>query len=309
MGVALLSVSAVPAAEEEKDKPPEPVAIQETTADRVTIRGTYFPGDKKQGKDTVPVILLHEQGGRGSDFGRLIEALWRQGKGYAVIVPDLRGHGASRVPGLDPAKFGPADFISMVTQDMEALHRFLLREHNAGHLNVDRLCVIGAGMGANVALYWTRWNWSKRPLAIGKQGQDVKGLVLVSPEPRLPGLPLANAMKIPAPISIIFPGWVNQFKEPTRLDFRREVAVMILVGEEDRDAKATAKRLYEQFERARQPIPEGEKRDFYVGYFRTEMQGTRLLREPSFQLDRQITTFIDMHLANRAMPHEERRVR
>jgi pimeloyl-ACP methyl ester carboxylesterase len=287
------------------------VGIQETTADGVTIHGTYFPGDKKQGKDTVPVILLHEQGGRGSDFGRLIEALWRQGKGYAVIVPDLRGHGASRVAGLNPEKFGPADFASIVTGDMEALHRFLLREHNAGHLNVDRLCIIGAGMGANVALYWTRLNWSKRPLAVGKQGQDVKGLVLVSPDPKLPGLPLAGAMQPSAPISIIFPAWVKHFKQPQPLDFRREVAVMILAGEQDRNAKATAERLYDQFERARRlfpAMPPGEKRDLYVGYFPTQIQGTRLLREPALRLDQQIVAFIRMHLANRSLPHEQRRV-
>jgi pimeloyl-ACP methyl ester carboxylesterase len=314
MAAALLCAGAAPGAEskEEEDKPPEPVAIDEITADGVNIRGTYFPGDEKNGKDTVPVILLHEHGGRGSDFGRLIEALWKKGKGYAVIVPDLRAHGASRIPGLDPDTLGPNDYVRMVTQDMETLHQFLIREHNAERLNIDRLCIIGAEMGASVALHWARLNWSKPPLAIGKQGQDVKGLVLVSPVSNTPGLALSTAMRPSAPIAMLFPTWVKQFKDPRRLDFRREIAVMILAGDKDRRIKSNAERLYKQFEGARKlypPMPEGAKRDLYVGFFPTELQGTRLLREPALRLDQQIDGLIRKHLADRAMPHEERRER
>jgi hypothetical protein len=105
---------------------------------------------------------------------------------------------------------------------------------------------------------------------------------------------------------------VKHFKEPRQLDFRREVAVMILAGEEDGRMKDSAAKMYNQLERARRlypAMPAGQKLDLYVGYFKTKMQGTRLLREPALRLDEQIGAFIRKHLAGRAMPHEQRRVR
>ena len=32
----------------------------------------------------------------------------------------------------------------MVFEDMEAIKRFLMIKHNAGELNIDKLCVVGA---------------------------------------------------------------------------------------------------------------------------------------------------------------------
>ena len=46
----------------------------------------------------------------------------------------------------------PAQFKAMVTCDMEAVKKFLWERNNAGELNIDKLCVVGAEMGASVAV-------------------------------------------------------------------------------------------------------------------------------------------------------------
>ncbi len=123
------------------------------------MRVTYYPGLK--GRETVPIVLLHGWKQSRSEYKALALAL--QKLGYAAIVPDLRGHGEStRVKGgrkdepLDAAKMPPSQFGLMVTQDMMAVKKFLWRTNNAGELNIDKLCVVGAEMGASVALNFAK---------------------------------------------------------------------------------------------------------------------------------------------------------
>ena len=40
----------------------------------------------------------------------------------------------------------------MVREDMRAVKDFLWERNNAGQLNIDKLCIVGADMGASVAL-------------------------------------------------------------------------------------------------------------------------------------------------------------
>src|SRR6185503_1575953 len=137
-------------------------------------------------KEVVPVVLLHMAKGGGADWKPLAEALQRAG--HAVIVPDLRGHGKStelkrggQTLAIDQATMRPGDFAAMVTQDMERIKKLIIEENNEGRLNLRKLCVVGAEMGAAVAINWAAMDWSWPRLATGPQGQDVNGLVLISP--------------------------------------------------------------------------------------------------------------------------------
>ena len=162
--------------------PPEDVEL--STADNVRLKATFFPGTK--GKETVPVVLLHPWKGGREDCQPL--AAYLQAKGHAVLVPDLRGHGESTWKANYPqplraADVTPAALNAIVHGDMEALKLFLLQRHNHGELNVERLCVVGIEWGGWIAITWTAADWSWPTLGRGeyKQGQDVRGVVLVSP--------------------------------------------------------------------------------------------------------------------------------
>jgi len=63
-----------------------------TAFDGVILSATYYRGAK--GKDSEPVVLLHDKGGSRRDFEALVAQLVSDGK--AVLVPDLRGHGKSK---------------------------------------------------------------------------------------------------------------------------------------------------------------------------------------------------------------------
>src|SRR5207249_10101511 len=107
------------------------------TGDGVEIAAVYYAaaaeGDKPA-KEAIPVILLHEYGGSGADFKALAEYL--QGAGFAVLVPDLRGHGGStKVRGgkdLDHKKMLPKMCHAMYAKDgdIDVCKAFLMKENN-----------------------------------------------------------------------------------------------------------------------------------------------------------------------------------
>lgn len=269
---------------EEEIPPPENLILQ--TRDGVELAVTYYPGSK--GKQTIPVVLLHMWKKNRNDYKDLVAAL--QAQGCAVIVPDLRGHGKSirRVGArqdetLKAASMPPGQFTAMVTQDMETIKRFLWEKNNAGELNIDKLCVVGAGMGAAVAFNFTMTdamdqdrNRVLRPDY--KLGRFVKALVLISPELSFRGLPIwtGGARRIP------------------------DVAVLILVGRKDSKALEEATRLNGIFKKYH-PEPTGDnitdKKTLFFGKLDTSLQGTNLL-DPKFNLSAIIADFIHRRLDN-----------
>ncbi len=269
---------------------PAPEDIALTTKDGLQLKATYFAS--KKGKQAVPVVLLHMFEGSGGDFREL--ALGLQGLGHAVVVPDLRGHGGSteiigaRKP-LDAKTLSKRDFFAMVSQDMEAVKRFLLEKNDEEELNVEKLCLVGAEMGANVALDWARLDWSWPKLATGKQGQDVKALVLISPQWSFRGLSAQPAVAHPA--------------------VRSELSIMIIVGEGDRAAERDAVRLKKAFERYHPDPPKEkwvEEKDFWYIPLKTNLQGTKMLGVNELQIGPYIARFIEYRIVNKTFSWQER---
>ncbi len=277
--VALAPVSLAHDADEE-DKPLKPEEVKIRTDDGLTLSATFY--GSKLGKKAVPIILLHALKGNRADFDEL--ALKLQRAGHAVIAPDLRGHGVDRA-----GELRSDDYPNMVTFDMEAVKRFLMAKNNAGELNIEKLCVVGVEMGAAVAVHWAVLDWSWPRLATGKQGQDVKALVLISPEWAFKTLRLRDA--------ISEPGF-------------RALSLLIVAGKSNKKDYGDAKRLYNSVERFHEPPAEGDPPEKQTLYFRTpetSLRGMRLIYEKRMQVEQMILKFIDLRLVKQDLPWTDRR--
>lgn len=260
------------------------------------LHATFYPANDK--KEAVTVILLHGYKGSRADFAPLVDLL--REKGRAVLVPDLRGHGDSRRAvrrtggglaniTLDAEKFGAADFGRIVQYDMETWKRFLLEKNDAEELNIEKLCVVGAEMGAAVALDWARLDWSWPQYPGLKQGQDVKALVLLSPSMSFRGLDLRRALAHP--------------------QIRNVLSIMVIVGKDDSGSMADADRIYKMLERSRTYLTEEtppQMRTLFLGALPTSLQGTKLLGVPELKVPGAVEWFIDLRLANENLPWQKR---
>jgi len=251
-----------------KKKLPARQEINLTTDDDMVVKATYWPST--EGKEAIPVILLHAFNGTRHDFSGLADYL--QERGFAVIAPDLRGHGDSRRMRdsnqlLQAADLPPAAFASMV-EDVEAVKRFLMARNNAGELNIDKLCIVGAEMGALVAANWAVTDWEWEPLAVGKQGQDVKAIVMLSPPEKFKSLQMAKPLSHPA--------------------VRSRLSFYIAVGKGKASALHDATKIHTSLKKHHpDPARTGDQDLYFDDRFNTQLQGTKLLGKE----------FSDYHLA------------
>jgi pimeloyl-ACP methyl ester carboxylesterase len=272
-----------------------PKQIEITCKDGLVLKATYFPSTAA--KEAVPIVLLHGHNGSRQDLLPLAFALREQN--HAVLAPDLRGHGESTtVSGsnktLKADNMPPAQFGRMVTDDMESIKKFLISENNAERLNIDRLCLLGAEMGAAVAINWAAVDWSWPPLTTGKQGQDVKALILLSPEWATKGLPIAKAMSHP--------------------QVRSQLSVLIIVGDKQSSAKREAERLHAAFARFHPTAtsngdkrnPDVKNQNLFLYRVNTLLQGTKLFSANDPQLLAEIGRFIQRRLVEQPFPWKER---
>jgi pimeloyl-ACP methyl ester carboxylesterase len=273
------TVSAAAQEKEEKQPlPPEKVAIE--TTDRVVLAATYYPSE--EGKSAPALILLHGDGGQRSDLEHL--ALLLQAAGNAVIAPDLRGHGES----LGEFKnLRLEDYEAMVRRDLEAVKGFLMQEHNAGRLNIERLGLVGVEMGASLALNWAALDWSWPELATGKQGQDVKALVLISPEWGHKGLRISDAVVHP--------------------DVRSQISMLIVCGRRNAKLLGESKRLYNSLARYHDVSAPAERQTLFLHTPATSLQGIRLINDGSLDVESTIVGFVDLRLRKPALGWQVRK--
>lgn len=279
-------------------KIPKPQDIELQTKDDVVLKATFYPGT--EGQDSVPIIMLHGYKGQRGEFRDLARML-QEDMGHAVLIPDLRGHGESTTVigsarDLDATRMPREQFERMIQFDMEKLKQYLMSLNNKGELNIEKLCVIGAEMGAVIAARWAAQDWNWPRLATGKQGQDVKALILISPIPQIKGLKIDPALD----------HWA----------VRSELSISLIVGEDDRRAFSYTKRIHNRLRRYHRDPPEDEvadKKDLFMDAFPTSLQGTKLLGETltvdgsEVSVNQLITTFIDWRLVNQTYPWKERR--
>ncbi len=281
-----------PRKDAEQPKTVELTSSELRTADGVGLSATFYPSP--HGKKAVPVVLLHGYQEDRSVFLPLAEFLQKQG--HAVLVPDLRGHGDSREQRLgvatrtiDAAKMGNEQFGRMVTLDMETLKKFLLDKNNKGELNLEKLCLVGSGMGALVAVDWAALDWSW-PFYPGlKQGQYVKALVLLSPPRSFRGLTARPLLDDP--------------------NVRSLLSIYLIAGRKNAKAFDEIQRLHTALERFHPEPPAKEqtlsKKELMIKGFDTDLQGTKLLGTRGFITEGLIAKFIEMRLSKQDLPWME----
>lgn len=289
-----------------QQEPPEPKDVRLMTKDGVQLQATYYPAAPGEKQEIVPIVLLHDYKESRAVYDDLARYLQRapiddsEKAPRAVLTVDFRGHGDSKtaqtIDGstieLDAANFRTADYEAMVVFDMEAVRKFLVQKNNAGELNLNQLGVLGAGMGANVAMLWTARDWSMPPLPRLKQGQDVKALMLISPRWNYRGLPLVGPMKHPA--------------------IQREISVLLAYGDQDRKVTRDAEVIHKTLKRFHPEPPRdrmAELKDLYFVGLPTSLQGAELVTKRQFKLVPLIERFIELRLGQKEFRWLDRTVK
>lgn len=293
-------------AQSARTKAPPPVDVTLATKDGVQLKATYYPSSA--GPQAVPVVMLHDLHETRAVFAPLAQALQNpptpenaaapQMLSRAVLTVDLRGHGGSKLARgadgtsfeLDSNRFQTADFQAMVDLDMEAVRSFLVEENDAGQLNLNSLGIVGSGMGANVAVLWTAKDWATPPLAVRKQGQDVKALALLSPRWNFNGLLLRDPLKFP-PV-------------------QRQLSVLLAYGADDRNVAKDCQNIEQIFAKYHPEPPADQvqqRKDFFVYAPATNLQGTKLLTSQAFGLGAKIVDFIESRLGSQGFAYSIRK--
>jgi len=239
----------------------KPRTVTLKTKDGIELRAFYFPSEK--GKESPTVLLVHEWQGQASPYGPLVMALSKAG--CAVLVPDYRGHGGSReytnVRGekteFNLAQMSRADIEAIVTFDLETAKGFLKEENNEGRLNLNALVVIGVREGCVLGAQWAMRDWSFPSVGSNKQGQDVKALVLISPEKQIKGVPIDPA--------------IND-------RFIIQLPIMIVAGAESPEA-SEAKRIAKRVEGVKKRFGRGEATGFQLSMANTALSGPSLVND------------------------------
>jgi hypothetical protein len=170
---------------------PEPVKFK--TADGVTIKGKFYPGENN---NAPTVMMLHNVNENSKKAKWLNLAAKLQEKGYAVLTFDFRGHGDStsvdaetfwkqrfnlmHVPGgpkglnIDNSKFHKAYYPALVN-DIAAAKAFLDKKNDAKECNSSRIILIGAETGATLGALWLKSEWQRYKVRV----HDITGKPLV----------------------------------------------------------------------------------------------------------------------------------
>jgi dienelactone hydrolase len=195
--------------------------IQFTATDDLGIAATYYPVES----NNVPaVILLHALGKSRDEWAGIAPALQRNG--IAALAIDLRGHGTSTrrltAEGAQPVDFHSfqrKDFQDMLL-DINAAFDWLTEQPGIDKL---RIGVVGASLGANLALRYAAFN------------EDVAAILVFSP-----GLVL------------------QEIRTDTIITKIGKRPIRIAVASEDESSFPAAKKLLELRRQAAQALEENE---------------------------------------------------
>lgn len=283
------------------------------TSDGIRIAAWYYPAPAEAAA-VATVILVHDLEGSHKTIDNLARNL--QQAGCAVVAPDLRGHGGSgsrpaalagsggKADTVEPRLLKKIDLESMAAAhggrlreqsalrgEIEAVRNWIKQKSDGRTLDIDRLCVVGCGLGGTLVTMWTAADWNWPPITTGPQGQQVRALALVSPVWATKGISISTALASES--------------------LQHAVPVMVVAGKSDREAV----RLFDQFKRLRpsqwfqQRVgqPSEKAKDladpadgtaFFI-QIDTSLAADKLANDPALNVADQIKTFFALALARK----------
>ena len=205
------------------------------------VHTTYY--ESPYGRESPVVILLAAAEGIDKKDARNRRvwkntALLLQKSNFAVIAVDLRKHGDS-IPEMPEGqtsalKMAPNDYQLMANLDMDAVKEFLLEEHKNEKLNIRKTGIVAVGSSAMVAAAFAAADWARKPYPDGPtpdtstpRGQDVRSLIMYSPNTSVKGL---NSNSIMKSLSV------------------RPIAIHIVASKDVREDFRNAEKLYKSVE-------------------------------------------------------------
>ena len=153
--------------------------VEIITDDGVTIVGTYHEG----GKDGPAALLLHMMPATKESWRTLVEAL--KARGFSTLAIDLRGHGESVLgqggKRLDHKLFSDAEHQAKAN-DVDVAVRWL----EAQGRTRSRMAVVGASIGANLAISFAAADHQVPATVALSPGLDYRGVKTADPASSMP---------------------------------------------------------------------------------------------------------------------------
>lgn len=296
----------------------EPIQSQKinfNSYDGVFLVGNYWPSTQKTSGPCV--LLIHRLGGNRTEKGWDTLAEELQGKGFAVLSFDLRGHGdsttvkntfwnaAANMRGIRGAnakkekiefkEFLPS-YYPMLANDIAAAKVELHKRNNQRECNVKSTFIVAEEDGAALASLWVATEYQRRRPLYNTQGfftgysdpygKDIAAAVWLSFRPKL------GKAGATMPVNT----W---FAKP---EIREGVPMCFLYGQQDTTSGYFAKMLYDKVLQA--DNPRAKLKLTYKGELpKTKLSGHDLLAKSDLATESHITEYmLKLVLATRPVP-------
>lgn len=270
-----------------------------STSDMFPIKFSYYPAsaEKNDGdlSNASVVILLHgEKGSRlqwdkgSAPAGKTPFPAVLQELGFAVITVDLRKHGQSVISGQEEPVTN--EDYSKMGFDLVAVKDFIQELHMKKELNMAKMAIVGTGFSAAIAAAFAQADWERTPhddspvpAMRTPRGQDVKALVLLSPDAAAGRLSTTRSLS-----------YLN----------KQNLAFLFMAGKQDTLDKGTAKNCFKVG-------GSDKKKDGRVQLFEPDLKerGIDLFGKNPAQVEVPILKFLDEKLKKLTIPWGDRRSR
>jgi dienelactone hydrolase len=151
------------------------------TRDGVTITGNYFKPLRKQAPVFILLHMMPATKESWNDFAYII-----QKNGYAALAIDLRGHGESTDRNgikLDYKEFKDEEHRNSMN-DIASAKEFLEGQND---VDMSRISIAGASIGANLALWQASIDKDVRLLMLLSPGLNYRGILADELAPKFKG--------------------------------------------------------------------------------------------------------------------------